>query len=159
MSKIFGINVVESKLWNNKIVQKVLDLIRIRIVGFSIVGGSVFVMGIGILAFQVEVLHINQILAGFINMVISVEVNFLLNKYLNWRDRPGSFWSQWLKFHASRIVTIIINQLLYTLLVELGFNYLLVTVGLTLLVTVANYFGSDKFAFVSKEVKRDEQHT
>jgi len=157
MSKIFDINVVESKLWKNKFVQKVLNLMRIRIVGFSMVGGSVFVMGIGILALQVEVLHINQILAGFINMVISVEVNFVLNKYLNWRDRPGDFWSQWLKFHASRIVTIIINQLLYTFLVELGFNYLLVTMGLTLLVTVANYFGSDKFAFVFKKGKHNEQ--
>ncbi|MGA2910600.1 MAG: GtrA family protein [Candidatus Microgenomates bacterium] len=153
------VEVLEEEFLNNSLIRKVLNFIRLRFVGFSLVGGAVFVMGIGILTFQVQVLHINKILAGFINMVISVEVNFLLNKYINWRDRIGSFGSQWLKFHASRAVTITINQILYTVFVSMGFNYLLVNIVLTLLVTVTNFFGSDKFAFAPKKGGGDGSET
>jgi len=151
--------ILEEEFVNSSLFRKVLSFIRLRFVGFSLVGGVVFVIGIGILTFQVQVLHFNEILAGLITTVISVEVNFLLNKYINWRDRIGGFGSQWLKFHASRAVTIIINQTLYTLFVSVGFNYLLVNVVLTLLVTVTNFFGSDKFAFALKKGEGDGSET
>jgi len=147
MCKLIGLGVVGEGGFNKSFLRKVLHLVRLRFVGFSIVGGLVFLFGIGVLAFQVEVLHVSKILAGILTTVISVEINFLLNKYINWRDRQGGFGIQWLKFHATRIGMIIINQLLYTLFVSLGFNYLLVSTALTIVVTVVNYFGSDRFAF------------
>lgn len=126
-------------------------LLQIRFVGFSLVGGFVFVLGIVLLAGLVELMHIDKYLAGILTTAISLQVNFLLNKYLNWRSRPGDFLSQWLKFHATRIGVAMISQTVYAVLVYLGFHYLMVTVLCTIAGLFVNYIGSEKIVFRAQE--------
>lgn len=122
-------------------------LLHLRLVGFSLVGGFVFLLGMALLALQVELLHIDKYIAGATTTAISLQINFLLNKYLNWRERKGALGTQWLRFHATRLGMALANQALYSLLVFLGINYLVATILCTALSTAVNYIGSDKFVF------------
>jgi putative flippase GtrA len=118
-----------------------------RFIGFSAVGAFVLAMGLVVLSFQVEVMGVGEILAGVTTTIFSLEINFLLNKRFNWRDRSGRLISQWWRYHVTRLGGAVINQLLYIVMVSIGINYLLTTLGLTMLITVYNYIGSDRFAF------------
>lgn len=122
-------------------------LIQERFVRFSLAGGLVFLMGLVILSFQIEVLHVNKILAGFVTTIITVETNFMLNRNFNWGDRRGKLMDQWWRFHAARLGTVTFNQILYIALVTLGVHYLVVTTIGIAIVTLINYFGNDKFVF------------
>src|SRR3989339_868947 len=102
-----------------------------RFVGFSIVGVVVLGLGMMLLAFLVEVMSIDEIVAGVATTVFSLETNFVLNKYLNWRDREGRWTRQWWRYHLTRMGAVVINQSLYTVLVLFGANYLLTTIVLT----------------------------
>jgi putative flippase GtrA len=104
-------------------------------------------MGVGMLAVLVEVIRLNKYLAGPTVTVISVEVTFLLNKYLNWSDRRGSLVEQWLRFHLVRLGTVTFNQCLYFALVSLGVHYLLVAVLASGVSAAINYLSNEAFVF------------
>jgi len=120
---------------------------RIRVVGFSFVGGMVFLIGLAMLTFLVEEVNVNKIVAGIITTIASVELNFLLNKYLNWGDRDGKFTQHWLKFHLARLSTIAFGQIFYILFVSIGVHYLVVSTIGVIVVSIANYVGNDRFVF------------
>jgi len=128
-----------------------LKIYRGKFLGFSIVGGVVLVLGLSLLTFLVEVLNFNKIIANVITTIFSVETNFLLNKYLNWNDRKGSFASQWIKFHITRVGTITFNQVLYAVLVTFNTHYLVASLICTSISTIINFFGNDKFVFCEKK--------
>jgi len=61
----------------------------------------------------VHFLHMNENLAYAIQSIASIETNFLLNRFLNRRDRGGNIGSQWVRFHVSKIGTVALNQALF----------------------------------------------
>jgi putative flippase GtrA len=128
--------------------------LRSRFIGFSLVGLVIMVIGFAILALLVEILHIDKLIAGVITTTISVNLNFVANKYLNWADRPGKFLNQWWKFIVARLGVIVVNQLLYSVAVLLGLHYLASTLVLTLITTIINYFGNDRFVFLVKNQEK-----
>ena len=130
--------------------ENLLTLLRRRFVGFSLVGLAILVIGLALLTVLIEVLGVDKILAGILTTTFSVVTNFLANKYLNWKDRPGDFWGQLLRFLTARALLIIANQLFYTVGVLLGIHYLIITLVGTAVVTVVNYFGNDRFVFQAK---------
>src|SRR5882762_9549143 len=99
-----------------------------RLMGFSLVGGGVMLGGIALVFLLVHILHMNQQIAYLIQAVVSIETNFFLNRFTNWKDRNGNIFVQWAKFHSTSIVTFPVNQILFALLTRLGISYLLVTV-------------------------------
>jgi putative flippase GtrA len=84
--------------------------------------------------------------------IISVELNFACNKLFNWRDRKGALFSQWLRFHTTKVGTILLNQLLFGFLVAHGIYYLLATLIGVALATIINYVINDKFVFIPGKV-------
>ncbi len=129
---------------------------KARFSGFLLIGGLIFLIGLAIIFLLVSKLHINKILAGVITTVITVELNFLLNRYLNWGDRSGKFINLWWKFHVIRLGTIILNQVLYIMLIVFGVQYIIATIIAVGIVTILNYFGNDRFVF-NKE-RREKSH-
>ena len=86
--------------------------------------------------------------------MISVEISFLLNRWLTWRDRNVPFWTALWRFNVQKAVTVILNQILYAGLLRLGMNYLLANILLAAVFMVVNYVAGDRFVFTSVQDAR-----
>lgn len=121
-----------------------------RVISFGLVGGLVALLGSTLLFLFVDILHIEQNIAYFLQTVIALQINFNLNDLVTWRDRResnGFYWERWLKYHIARLLTVILSQLIFSLLVSVGVHHMVafainIAVGM-----VFNYFSSDKFVF------------
>jgi putative flippase GtrA/glycosyltransferase involved in cell wall biosynthesis len=127
-----------------------------RIMGFSIVGGSVMVGGITLLFILVQFLHVEANLAYLIQAVVSIETNFFLNRFTNWKERNGNLFAQWLKFHSTSAITLPLNQGLFALLTWLGVPYLVVTVMGAGIAAFVNYLANDRFVFHGLDIAARE---
>ena len=125
-----------------------LDRRGARFVVFSAIGGSVFLMGLGVQAVLTGMWHLSPLVSYLIQAVVSVETSFLLNRWLTWRDRGTPFWTAFARFNAQKTVTIILNLALYAGLLWLGMNYLVANVVLTAVFTVVNYVAGDRLVFI-----------
>lgn len=122
---------------------------RRRTASFATVGAGVMAAGYLVLFVLVDGLGWSAHLAYLVQAIVSVELNFALNRRLTWGDRRGlsSARRQWLRFHASRVVTIPANQALFSALTLAGAGYLIansVCLALTLLV---NFVVAHKWVF------------
>lgn len=118
---------------------------------FGAVGVSVMLFSFVQLWIMMDLLGMPTWLAYAIQTVVSVELNFVLNYAITWRDRREevSFWRAFSVFHATRIgLTIPLNQVLFVLQVDvLHWPFWLaqgICIGLT---TVLNYVVGDKLVF------------
>ncbi|MCK4794213.1 MAG: GtrA family protein [Desulfobacteraceae bacterium] len=87
-----------------------------RVISFGLVGGFVALLGSALLFLFVDILHIEQNIAYFLQTVIALQINFNLNDLITWRDRRGSngfYWERWLKYHIARLLTVIVCQLIF----------------------------------------------
>ena len=114
---------------------------------FALIGGSVFVMGLALQALLTGKWHMAADASYFVQGVISIEVSFLLNRWLTWRDRTGRIWSAFVRFNVQKAVTMALNLVAYAGLVWLGMNYLLANVVLAAVFTVINYVAGDALVF------------
>src|SRR5947209_11341510 len=87
-------------------VKALFSLVPRRIMGFSVVGGSVMIGGIALLFILVHFLHVEEHLAYLIQAITSIETNFFLNRFLNWKERDGHLAPQWLKFNSTKPSTL-----------------------------------------------------
>jgi putative flippase GtrA len=126
-----------------------------RFVSFSVVGAFVFVLGLGIQAFLVQVWGVGSIPSFLIQGFISVEVSFVLNYYWTWRDREIRFWPACYKFNTQKIITTVFNLLIYAGLVALHVNYLVANVATTVIFTAINYLVGNFWAFVPAKGKNN----
>jgi len=121
---------------------------------FALVGGTVALLGIGILYMLVDVLSVEKNAAYFVQAVISLQINFVLNNQFTWADRRGqsrSLWNRWVRFHGARGLAFVLNQLLFALLTALGVHYLVACIFGIAVATGLNYFTSDRFVFSAAE--------
>jgi len=124
-----------------------------RVISFGLVGGFVALLGSAFLFLFVDILHIEQNMAFFLQTIIALQINFNLNDIITWRDRKGSsglYWERWLKYHIARLFTVIACQSIFSFLVFVGVHHMAafainIAVGM-----VINYFSSDKFVFKKK---------
>jgi putative flippase GtrA/glycosyltransferase involved in cell wall biosynthesis len=126
---------------------QLFSLLPRRVMGFSLVGGSVMVGGILLLFILVQLLHVEPHFAYLVQAVLSIETNFFLNRFLNWKDRNGHLLAQWIKFHSTSLVTFPLNQALFALLTWLGMHYLVITLLGAGVAAVVNYLSNDRFVF------------
>jgi dolichol-phosphate mannosyltransferase len=126
---------------------QLFSLLPKRIMGFSLVGGSVMVGGMLLLFVLVQILHVEPHLAYLLQAILSIETNFFLNRFLNWKDRNGNLLAQWIKFHSTSLVTFPLNQALFALLTWLGVHYLVITLLGAGVAAVINYLSNDRFVF------------
>lgn len=120
---------------------------------FGLVGGLVALIGSGLLYTFVDILSIEKNVAYFVQAFISLQLNFNLNDRFTWADRKaqnGSFWSRWAKFHTARILSVILNQILFALLTALGVHYMLACAMCIIVATCFNYYTSDRFVFARR---------
>lgn len=124
---------------------------------FASVGLTTMVVGYGLLIILVELSGTNESLAYLIQAFFSVELNFILNRYVTWRDRGEiRLISAWLRFHIVRAITIPLNQLLFNLLI-LAVPYWIAFPLTVVVVMIINYVTGDKFTFGTTSLPRKEE--
>jgi putative flippase GtrA len=126
-----------------------------RVILFGLVGGAVAVFGSVTLYLLIDVFHVEQNLAYFLQTVLALQANFNLNDRITWGDwraNNGSYWQRWVKYHLARIVTVGLCQLVFFILtVVAGVNHM-VAFGINIAIgMIINYVTSDKFVFKKKE--------
>jgi len=131
------------------------SLTKSRFLVFSAIGGFVFVLGLAVQVWLTGALHVRAEVSYLVQAVVSVEVSFVLNRWLTWRDRDTRLLRAFAFFNLQKTLTIAINAALYVGLLRLGVNYLLDNVVLTAAFTVINYVAGDKLVFVPVRRWRD----
>lgn len=129
------------------------DLLRqhgSKFASFSLVGGGIFVGGLLLQAALTSGLGVPSFISYMVQAIVSVESSFLLNYWITWRNVDTSFWPALVRFNAQKVVTISINLLAYAGLTKVGVNYLLANILLTVVFTIVNYAGADRFVFLGR---------
>ena len=124
-----------------------------RIVLFGIVGGLVALIGSALLFLFVDIFHIEQNTAYFIQTVIALQLNFNLNDVVtwgDWRTENGRYWQRWWKYHLARVFTAVICQWFFYLMVVIGIPYMVAYIVNIAVGMGINYISSDKFVFKKK---------
>jgi putative flippase GtrA len=131
-----------------------------RIRKFLIVGGTAFVIQMGMMVFFVEVVGIKEYLlknlANFVSGEIALLYAFVLNRSWTWKDIPKQKGKELLRqlslFHAANGIGIIIKLTLFAVLEFLGVHYTLnVIIGVTI-AAAFDFVMYNRFVFHKKLV-------
>lgn len=115
---------------------------------FALIGGLVFIAGLALQVVLVRYANVGADWSYAAQAIFSIELSYLLNRYLTWRDRSAGFWAAGWKFNAQKLVMTVINLTAYALLVRAGMEYIVANVVLTAVFTPVNYFAADLLVFV-----------
>lgn len=124
---------------NRAVPLTIINQHKVRFSIFGLIGGTVLVLGMASMYFQVSVLGINAQLAFFITGVFSIELSFYLNWHMTWRDSKATFWPSFWRFNITRFATVPLSQGLYALLLWGGVQYLWAVVINVAVFTLVNY--------------------
>ena len=130
---------------------------RRRFISFAVIGGGVFLAG---LAFQALLVRAGTGPYGSYagQALFSIELNFLLNRSITWRDRGAPFWRSCRRFTTQRALLSIPNLLLYSAMVRLGLPWLYANVAVTAVFTVINFFFADRWSFAAAVAPAHGRH-
>jgi putative flippase GtrA len=115
---------------------------------FALIGGLVFIAGLALQVVLVRYARTGADWSYAAQAIFSIELSYLLNRYVTWRDRTAGFWAAAWKFNAQKLLMTVINLTAYALLVRAGMEYIVANVVLTAVFTPVNYFASDLLVFV-----------
>jgi putative flippase GtrA len=122
-----------------------------RLTSFSLIGFAVFALGICFQALLVRLIHVPAVPAYVIQVVLSVQANFVANLRWTWSDRNAPFWRSCLRYNIKRAAGTALSFALYPLLIKLGMNYLIANAALVVLLTPANYVLGHWWTFASRD--------
>jgi putative flippase GtrA len=115
---------------------------------FALVGGLVFLAGLALQVALVRYAGIGADWSYAAQAIFSIELSYLLNRYLTWRDRSAGFWAAAWKFNVQKLLMTVVNLAAYALLVRAGMEYIVANIVLTAIFTPVNYFAADLLVFV-----------
>jgi putative flippase GtrA/GT2 family glycosyltransferase len=115
---------------------------------FSLIGVGVFLAGLDLQVALVRYGHAGPDWSYAAQAIFSIELSYLLNRFLTWRDRSVGCWASAWKFNAQKGLMTVINMAAYALLVRVGVEYIVANVLLTAIFTPINYFAGDLLVFV-----------
>lgn len=77
----FIVSVLNSYFWNSKFVFKKTDEVSKTIIKTFLAYGTNLLLGTGLLYLFVDLLNISEIIAPLINLIFTIPLNYLLNKF------------------------------------------------------------------------------
>lgn len=122
-----------------------------RLASFSLIGFAVFALGICFQALLVRLMHVQAVSAYLIQVILSVQANFVANFRWTWSDRNAPFWRSCLRYNIKRAAGTLLSLALYPLLIKIGMNYLIANGALVVLLTPANYILGHWWTFASRD--------
>jgi putative flippase GtrA/GT2 family glycosyltransferase len=117
-----------------------------RFASFSGIGAFVLIFGI---AFQAVLVHFGTGAYGSYagQIVVSIELSFVLNWRFTWESRKVGFWRSAWKFNAQKLALTVPNVVLYVVLIRAGLGWLPANLAITALFTAVNYATGDLWSF------------
>jgi putative flippase GtrA len=118
---------------------------RVRLAIFALNGTAVFAAGLMIQIILVRYAGMGHIPSYIAQTVASVQVNFLLSRYLTWRDRDVTFLPALARFNLQQLAGTGLGIAGYVGLDRLGMNYVAATVAVTAVLTPVSFLSSHKW--------------
>jgi putative flippase GtrA/4-amino-4-deoxy-L-arabinose transferase-like glycosyltransferase/GT2 family glycosyltransferase len=125
---------------------------------FALIGGLVFIAGLALQVALVRYANVGADWSYTAQAIFSIELSYLLNRYLTWRDRSAGFWAAAWKFNAQKLLMTVVNLAAYALLIRAGMEYIVANVVLTAIFTPVNYFAADLLVFVRGKRTAEPEH-
>jgi 4-amino-4-deoxy-L-arabinose transferase-like glycosyltransferase/putative flippase GtrA len=119
---------------------------RVRLATFALNGTAVFAAGLMIQIILVRYAGMGHIPSYIAQTVASVQMNFLLSRYLTWRDRDVTFLPALARFNLQRLTVTGLGMAGYVGLERLGMNYITANVALTAALTPVSFVSSLKWS-------------
>jgi putative flippase GtrA len=112
---------------------------RDRLFTFAANGFFVFAFGVGVQFVLIHYAGMSHVPSYIIQTVLSVQLNFLLSRYLTWRDRDVDLPSALLRFNAQQLAATGVGMAFYAGLDYLGMNYIVGNVVVTAILTPLSF--------------------
>ena len=108
---------------------------------FGVVGVIAFFIDYGLLAFCTEILHINYLVSATIGFTVSVVFNYFASMRYVFTHKEGmSKRREFIIFVVLSVIGLIINNACMWLGVDvMGWHYLIVKIGATIIVMIWNF--------------------
>ncbi|HEV8065162.1 MAG TPA: GtrA family protein [Acidimicrobiales bacterium] len=119
-----------------------------RFAVFAAIGLSVFLLGLGLQFALVQYAGMDHVVSYLIQGVVSIQISFVLNLKLTWRDRDTKFWIALGRFNLQKLLASVLNVAAYIGFVAIGIEYLLANVVTTAVFTIANYLLGHYWSFL-----------
>jgi putative flippase GtrA len=117
-----------------------------RFLDFGSIGLVVFMVGAALQWLLLKSLGAD---ASYVwQTVFSVELSYVMNRWLTWHDRDVSVISSLVKWNVQKLVLTVPNIIGYDMLLRAGMNWLTANLAATAAFTVANYVAADKWTFI-----------
>lgn len=123
---------------------------RKRLLTFAANGLFVFVFGVAVQYVLIHRVGMSHVTSYIIQTVLSVQVNFLLSRYLTWRDRTFRMLPALLRFNVQQLATTGIGIGLYAGLDHFGMNYITGNIVVTAVLTPVSFLLGDRWSMASR---------
>jgi putative flippase GtrA/4-amino-4-deoxy-L-arabinose transferase-like glycosyltransferase len=119
---------------------------RLRLLIFAVNGVSVFAVGLLIQVILVKYVGMGHVPSYVVQTIASVQISFLLSRYLTWRDRNVPFLHALTRFNAQQLAITGLGMAGYAGLEQLGMNYIMANVSVTAVLTPVSFLSSHKWS-------------
>jgi cellulose synthase/poly-beta-1,6-N-acetylglucosamine synthase-like glycosyltransferase/putative flippase GtrA len=115
---------------------------RFRLVIFAVNGMNVFAVGLLIQVLLVTYARMGHVPSYIVQTALSVQLNFVLSRYLTWRDRNVAFVRALATFNLQQMAVTGLGMAGYVGLERLGINYVVANVAITGMLAPVSYLSS-----------------
>jgi cellulose synthase/poly-beta-1,6-N-acetylglucosamine synthase-like glycosyltransferase/putative flippase GtrA len=128
---------------------------RFRLVIFAVNGITVFAAGLLIQVLLIRYAGMSHVTSYVMQTIISVQLSFLLSRYLTWRDRQVAVMRALVKFNLQQLTITGLGMATYAGLDRLGMNYILANIAVTAALTPLSFLSSHIWSLAERN--RGEQ--
>jgi putative flippase GtrA len=126
---------------------------RLRIVLFAVNGMNVFAIGLLIQVILVRYAGMGHVSSYIAQTIASVQISFLLSRYLTWGDRDIAFLPALARFNIQQLTVTGLGMAGYAALEHLGMNYITANVAVTAVLTPASFVTSHVWSLTDQRAK------
>jgi putative flippase GtrA len=123
---------------------------RKRLITFAANGLLVFVFGVAVQYALIRYRGMSNVQSYVFQTVLSVQVSFLLSRYLTWRDRDLQVLPALARFELAQLATTGLGMALYAGLDHFGMNYIASNVAVTTVLTPASFLLGDRWSMAGR---------
>ena len=121
-----------------------------RLLTFAANGLVVFAFGVAVQYALIHSLGMSHVKSYVIQTVLSVQVSFLLSRFLTWRDRRVGAASALVRFNIQQLASTGVGMALYAGLEHFGVNYVAANVAVTAVLTPVSFVVSHHWSMADR---------
>ena len=122
---------------------------RFRLAVFAANGMNVFAVGLLIQVVLVRYMGMGHVPSYIVQTIVSVQLSFLLSRFVTWRDRDVAMLSALARFNMQQLTVTGLGMAGYAGLEHLGVNYITANVAVTAVLTPVSFLSSHRWSLVS----------